>query len=101
MTDELTGTQIHELVDRIETLESRVAELEQADDETPTEPNEPGVDHRDATVLERIQQDGYNGPRSIVGLYLNYTDIARRETAVRRAKQLQNKEAFKQAVENE
>jgi hypothetical protein len=77
---------VHDLVERIEELEARVAELE-PDDTTQTESAGYG-DHRDQAVLACLAPGGVVTLSAVRKLYRSETDVTNDRTVKRRTKAL-------------
>lgn len=84
--------------DEFEALQARVAELEDrlesGDVQSPTE--SAGLDQRDRSVLEYMDDHGPRSKRALVDLYISLTDIQDRSTAKRRAKNLEQTDAYRE-----
>jgi len=92
--------EIDELRDKIESLETRIEQLEQSDGGNHTQTEETGLDHRDESVIAAVEELGKDpGPRGTLKLYKKKTDIRQHKTAKERAKTLREKEVFAEAVE--
>ena len=83
--------------EEFEALQERVAELEAALKDGDTAPLDIGdaLDHRDETVLAHMRENGKRTRVALVKLYISLTDIQDRGKAKRRAKSLEQTEAFR------
>jgi hypothetical protein len=82
--------------EEFEALKERVAELEaQIDTGDTTAAAADGLDHRDETVLAHMRENGRVSKVSLVKLYISLTDIQDRGKAKRRARTLEQTEAYK------
>jgi len=96
MSDDPTDDELAELKARVDRLERVVFQ----DDTNHAQTNSTATDHRDAAVLTEIRKrSGEPGPRVLVEMYLNNTDIVNRDTAVSRAKKLRKTDAYTEATE--
>jgi len=86
-----------ELRERLDELERRVSRLEQdqpESDEIPSGEKQRGVDHRDAEIMNRMQQGKKYTSTQIQNAYKTYTDIQQDKTAKQRAKMLVKRDCF-------
>lgn len=95
-SDDLTNP---ELQDRIESLESRVSELETLVDENHSLDEQTPVDRYDDPVLAEVRKNGDPGAREMVELFQELTPITDHQRAVKRTNELRNSRRFKQVVE--
>lgn len=82
--------------EEFEALKTRVAELEALADGSPDElaTEEEGIDHRDEKVLAHMRENGRVSKVSLVRLYVRLTDIQDRGKAKRRARALEQTDAY-------
>ena len=80
--------------EEFERLKERVAELEDQLDSGATTTTNDGLDHRDETVLAHMRENGKVSKVSLVKLYISITDIQDRGKAKRRARSLEQTEAY-------
>ena len=80
--------------EEFERLKDRVAELEDQLDSGATTTTHDGLDHRDETVLAHMRENGKVSKVSLVKLYISITDIQDRGKAKRRARSLEQTEAY-------
>lgn len=86
-----------ELRQRVDRLESRVAELErllEQDGQNHSEGSADGLDSRDAAVVGALEHGESYTRRELMKLYMKQTDIRREKTAKRRTKQLVQRDFF-------
>lgn len=83
--------------EEFEALQERVAELEAVLEDTGSvTPNTAdGLDHRDEAVLAHMRENGKRSRVALVKLYISLTDIQDLGKAKRRAKSLEQTEAFR------
>ena len=83
--------------EEFEALQERVAELEAALEDSDTATSDIGnaLDHRDEAVLAHMRENGKRSRVALVKLYISLTDIQDRGKAKRRAKSLEQTEAFR------
>ena len=85
--------------EEFEALKERVAELESGRSTRATS-DTPGLDHRDEAVLNALRRgDGEPSGPQVVELYKRYTDITNHNTAKQRARQLQKRAVYEEAVD--
>ena len=82
--------------EEFEALKDRVAELERQLErgEATTTTAADGLDHRDETVLSHMRENGRVAKVSLVRLYISLTDIQDRGKAKRRARTLEQTDAY-------
>jgi len=77
--------------EEFEALKERVAELE-ANEQTAA--NTDGLDHRDERVLAHMRENGAVSKLMLVKLYKRITDISKTKVAKRRARNLEQHDAY-------
>lgn len=93
MSEYVPREEFEALKEQVEQLQSQL----EGDDPT-TSADTSGLDHRDKSVLEYVEENGDPGPRGTVYQYKNRTDISNSKTAKDRAKYLRGHSAFKKVV---
>jgi len=80
--------------EEFEAIKERVAELEDQIDTGTVTATGDGLDHRDETVLAHMRENGRVSKVSLVKLYISLTDIQDRGKAKRRARTLEQSDAY-------
>jgi hypothetical protein len=86
MSEEVSREEFDALVDRVKVLEQQLEEQRRYEDT--------GLDHRDAAVLDVLEEGATYPPRALVKLYVRHTDITNSSTAKTRAKRLNSRSFF-------
>lgn len=97
---EITRAEFEQLKARVRALEYELEQTREDEDvHSSTAASATGLDRRDRTVLEHMQENGPLSGLALVKCYIRLTDIVDKKTAKRRAKNLETHPAYQEVTE--